>query len=102
MAKHKVCNKNDLENGKCKPFEVNGHEVALYHADGEYWATNNFCPHRGGSLGEGELNGTTITCPLHGWMFDVTTGECLNNVGGEVDTYEVSVEGDEVYVELPS
>lgn len=101
MAKYKVCKTSDLVEGQGNQYEVNGQDIAVYHVDGKFWATADFCPHRGGSLGHGKLDGKTVICPNHGWQFDITTGECLNNVSGEVDTFEVSVEADEVFVELP-
>ncbi|MGP0566957.1 Rieske (2Fe-2S) protein [Nitrospina sp. 32_T5] len=101
MAKYKVCKTSDLAEGQGNKYEVNGQDIAVYHVDGQFWATADFCPHRGGSLGYGRLDGKTVICPSHGWQFDITTGECLNNVSGEVNTFEVSVEGDDVFVELP-
>jgi len=51
--------------------------IAVFNADGEFHAIENRCSHVGGSLGNGRLAGTTVTCPLHGARFDVTTGDVL-------------------------
>ena len=55
----------------------NGDEVAVYNVNGEYYATENFCPHKGALLSDGRLCGHIVECGWHGWQFDVRTGECL-------------------------
>jgi len=68
--------------------------------DGVFFASTDFCPHRGESLGSGSLKGFVITCPKHGWKFDIETGECFSNPDGKLQTFPVSIDGDDVYVEL--
>ena len=70
----------------------NGTELALYNVDGEYYATDNFCPHRGAALSDGAMIGHVVECSLHGWQFDVRTGECLT-VTETIKTFEVRVVG---------
>jgi nitrite reductase/ring-hydroxylating ferredoxin subunit len=65
-----------------------GRELALYNVDGEFFATENFCPHKGARLAGGILCGHVIECDWHGWQFDVRTGECLT-VLEKIETYEV-------------
>lgn len=65
-----------------------GDEVAVFNVDGEYYAIDNFCPHKGAPLSEGLLCGHIIECSLHGWQFDVRTGECLT-VPEKIRTYKV-------------
>ena len=55
------------------------HYWALFNVDGGFYAINDVCGHRGGPLGEGELDGKTVICPWHGWRWDVTTGANVNN-----------------------
>ena len=75
--------------------------VAIFNVDGEFHAVENRCTHVGGSLGNGRLSGSTVTCPLHGATFDVTTGEFLSPPADDpVESYDVEVEGDEVRVLL--
>jgi 3-phenylpropionate/trans-cinnamate dioxygenase ferredoxin subunit len=82
----------DLPEGKCKTVELPaGREIALYHVNGEFYATENFCPHKGAALAEGTLCEHVIECEWHGWQFDVRTGECLT-VAERIETYEVVVE----------
>jgi nitrite reductase/ring-hydroxylating ferredoxin subunit len=68
-----------------------GDELALYNLGGEFFATDNFCPHKGAPLTDGRLYGDTIECGWHGWRFCVRTGECEEN-GSAVETYPVVIE----------
>ncbi len=71
--------------------------LAIYNVNGEIFATSAHCPHEGGPLTGGMLDGHMVTCPWHQWTFDIRTG-VGDYAGGLVDTYEVSVEGDDVLV----
>lgn len=82
----------DLQSGACARIELpDGNEIAIYNVDGEFYATDNSCPHRGAPLSEGVLCGHVIECGLHGWQFDVRTGECLT-VSETIRTYELKIE----------
>jgi nitrite reductase/ring-hydroxylating ferredoxin subunit len=75
--------------------------VALFNVDGVFYALDGVCPHAGGPLGEGILRGKIVTCPWHGWQFDVSNGQnCLNPRMGH-QGFPVKVEGNDVLVELP-
>jgi len=100
MALHPVCKISELDEGQCKTVELEGKEIAVYNVGGQVYATADTCVHKGGSLGSGELEGNTITCPLHGWQYDVTSGQCRNNPNAKVATYKVQVDGDQVALEL--
>ena len=83
----------DLPHGSSKTIELpEGRELALYNVNGEFYATENFCPHKGAPLADGILCEHIIECDWHGWQFDVRTGECLTVVE-KVKTYEVVIEG---------
>lgn len=75
--------------------------VALFRVGERFYALSNTCPHRGGSLGEGELEGFVVTCPWHGWQFDCRTGQAVENSAIQVKSYPVHVEGDDIYIEWP-
>ena len=96
----KVASVNDLKPGENKVVEVNGEQVALFNVDGDFFAINNTCMHRGGPLGEGFLEGDTITCPWHGWRYNVKTGSNLMIPNQKVASYQVKVEGNDVFVSL--
>ena len=90
----------DLSPGSARVFDVGGTPVALFNVNGTFHAINNNCAHRMGPLGEGEIEGAAVTCPWHGWRFDVTTGECLGRPGARVQSYAVKLEGGEVFVSV--
>lgn len=69
-----------------------GKELAVFNVNGEFFAIENFCPHKGGPLADGNLLGHTIQCDWHGWCFDLRTGECVTHPGENIETYEVIVE----------
>ena len=95
----KVAAVADLAPGACTTVEVDGKQVALFNVDGTFYALDNECPHRGGPLGEGELDGCVVTCPWHSWQFDVTSGESqTDDLRATPDP--VRVEGGDVLVEL--
>ena len=71
----KVCKTGEVKAGCGKSVEINGKAVGVFNVDGKFYAINDVCGHRGGPLGEGELDGTTVICPWHGWRYNVTTGE---------------------------
>jgi len=96
----KVANTGDLKAGENKVIEVNGEQVALFNVDGEFFAIGNTCPHRGGPLGEGFLEEDVVTCPWHGWRFNVKTGVSPVIPTAKVAAYKVKVEGTEVMVAL--
>lgn len=68
-----------------------GTEIALFKKGSEILALENTCPHQGGPLGEGTIEDGCVTCPWHGWQFDLTTGLCQNMPGEDVRTIPVEV-----------
>lgn len=90
----------DVKPGHGIVAEVNGKALAVFNVDGTIHAIDNTCCHREGPLGEGELEGHIVTCPWHGWRFNVTTGACINNPSAKVEAYPVKIEGDDVKVLL--
>jgi len=96
----KVMNVNDLKDGEARTVTANGELIALYRVNGKFYATTNICPHKGGPLGEGALEGTVVTCPWHGWKFDVTTGISPVAPTVHVQTFKVVIQGNNVMVEV--
>jgi nitrite reductase (NADH) small subunit/3-phenylpropionate/trans-cinnamate dioxygenase ferredoxin subunit len=90
----------DIPAGSGRVVEAGGRVLALFNVDGGFYAIDNACPHRGGPLGEGDLDGSTVVCPWHAWRWDVRTGANANNPAVRVATVPVSVEGDAVFVEI--
>ena len=83
----------EIKPGESRVVEVDGQEVAVFNVDGAAYAIANRCPHRGGPLSRGHLEGTAVRCPLHGWLFDLKTGQCLNNPDAKLPVYSVTPEG---------
>jgi nitrite reductase (NADH) small subunit len=96
----KVCKKQDVPAGSGKTVDLKGKPVALFNVDGTFYAISDTCAHRGGPLGEGELEGRIVTCPWHGWRYDVTTGTNELNPSVTVAKFEVKVEGDDLLVAI--
>ena len=88
---------SDVAPGTGKLVTVEGKEIALFNVDGTFYALDNECPHRGGPLGEGDLEGCIVTCPWHAWQYDVRTGESITD-DLKVPRYDVKVEGGDVLV----
>ena len=95
-----VAKADELQPGQGMVAEVAGKEIALFNVGGTVYALNNTCVHRGGPLGEGDLDGEVVSCPWHNWEYNVTTGACLTNPSACVATFPVVVEGNEIRIEL--
>lgn len=74
--------------------------IALYNVEGQFHALDGVCPHQGGPLGKGKLAGCIVTCPWHGWQFDVRDGQHLLHAQMRQPSYGVRVEGDTVMIDL--
>ena len=72
----------------------NGGEVALFNSGGKFYAIENFCPHKGVPLADSRIYGRQVECELHGWRFDLATGECLKKGNCSIEAYEVVIEDD--------
>lgn len=92
----------DLEEGRTKVVNAGGTPVALLLAGGAYRVLGNVCRHRGGPIGEGFVDPAerTITCPWHGWQYDIDSGQAKLNPLAKLPTYKVEVVGDEIRVTL--
>jgi len=73
---------------------------ALFRIDGDILALDNICPHRGGSLGEGEVTGEIVACPWHGWEFNCRTGVAVENQEISVEKYKIVSKSNGTYLEL--
>jgi nitrite reductase (NADH) small subunit len=101
MPRVRVGSTTDVPAGEGRVVEAGGRTLALFNVEGSFYALDNTCSHRGGPLGEGELDGTVVTCPWHAWRWDVTSGANMNNPAVKMACFPVSVDGEQVWVELP-
>jgi nitrite reductase (NADH) small subunit len=90
----------DIPAGTGAVAEVQGRTIALFNVAGAFYAIDNTCAHRGGPLGEGELEGDTVTCPWHGWQYNVKTGASTTTPSACVKVYEVKVDGPDIKILL--
>jgi nitrite reductase/ring-hydroxylating ferredoxin subunit len=99
MAFRPVADLGQLRPGEGTVVALGDIRVALFHVDGEVTALDNTCPHAGGPLGLGDVDAGVVTCPFHGWQFDVRTGACRTVPGEGVVCYAVRLQGTTVYVD---
>jgi nitrite reductase/ring-hydroxylating ferredoxin subunit len=101
MAWIKAASKYDVAEGDVLGCEVNGEHIALYHHDGEYFASSNVCTHQFALLSEGYFEDGCIECPLHQGSFDVRTGKAMRApVTDDIKVFPIKIEGDDVFVDL--
>jgi nitrite reductase (NADH) small subunit len=90
----------DIPPGSIRAFQVDEEEIAIANVGGEFFATQQHCLHLRGPLGDGRLEGATLSCPWHGWQYDVTTGKNEFDQAIQLQTYEVKVEDGDVKVAI--
>lgn len=95
-----VAKLSELRDGECRVVVAANQEIALFNVAGRVCAVTNVCPHRGGPIGDGVLDGRVVACPWHGWEFDVTTGKMPVNANIGIQTFPVRVDGDTVDVDV--
>ncbi len=91
----------DIPDGQRRIIEVDDLSVGVFHHAGQWFAMQNSCLHRGGPVCTGTLEGNTLTCPWHGYQYDVTTGQLLLDRNATLPTYQVELRDDQVYVHIP-
>lgn len=96
-----VAKLSELPPGSCREVEVGGRVIAIFNVGGTLHALDGICPHVGGPLGEGTLDGNVVTCPWHGWQFDVTTGANLRRPTTLQARFQIQIQGDDVFVLQP-
>lgn len=93
--------KQDLiPSGAIREITVGERTIALANVDGQFYAIENACLHRAGPLGQGDLDGRVVSCPWHGWQYDVVTGRVTFNPDMKLPTFPVELRGDEIWVDL--
>lgn len=93
--------KSELTIGCPHRVNVNGQEIVLCYVEDRIFALGDSCPHAGGPLADGTLQGTKLTCPWHGAEFDITNGQVLTPPAGEgVRSYPVKISGNEILIQL--
>ena len=97
----KVARTDEIAPGQSKMLEVNGKKIAIFNVAGSFHAIDDTCSHRGGSLSQGMIEGEKVTCPWHGAVFDIRSGEVLGPPAPKgVARYNVRVDGVQIEVEI--
>jgi nitrite reductase/ring-hydroxylating ferredoxin subunit len=86
--------------GRIVPLGDDGGECALFLHAGRYHAVGSLCPHQNAPLSGARVAAGVVTCPRHGYRFDLTTGECVTVGGYGIPVYEVTLEGEVLYVNV--
>lgn len=82
-------------------FKLLGRHMAIFReAEGGYFATEISCKHQNWDLTTGSFDGDMVTCPRHGWKYDIRTGQCVNHESTPLRRYHLRVDGDDIYVSL--
>jgi nitrite reductase/ring-hydroxylating ferredoxin subunit len=95
-----VARVEDVPLGTIRSVKAGDEEIALAHCGGGFYAVQGHCLHLEGPLGEGELKGCVLTCPWHGWQYDVRTGQNEFDLAIQLKTYDVQVEDGELRVRV--
>jgi nitrite reductase (NADH) small subunit len=88
----------DIPAGAARAYAVGRYDVAVFNVDGAFFAIENSCPHQGGPLAEGWMDGVLVTCPWHGWCFDVRSGKMTLGEFARVPRFELEIRGEDLYV----
>ena len=96
-----VAKVDEIPEGRGKLVMAGGREIALFRADGRYYALDDCCPHMGAPLSEGDVREGMVICLRHLWGFRLDDGACPNVPTLKAETFEVRVEGDRILVRVP-
>jgi len=101
MGRFFVCRKTEIMPGQMKKVSVDGNEIIIINIDGNCFAVNDTCTHAGGSLSEGKLDDSTITCDWHGAQFECKNGKLVKFPVqiNDLKSYKVVIESDNIFVE---
>ncbi|MFA9272507.1 MAG: thiamine pyrophosphate-binding protein [Baekduiaceae bacterium] len=98
---HRILEDEPLPEGRTATVTVGAHSYAVSHIEGRYGALDNRCPHQGGPLGEGTIEGGLLRCPWHGYDYDPVTGQPPSGFGDCVASHPVEVRDDGIWLGLP-
>lgn len=95
-----VGNIGDFVPGQGRKVTIDGRDVALFRLGQEFFAIDNLCLHRGGPLCEGFIEDNVVTCPWHGWSYEIRSGAMVQDPRVGVAKHDVHLDGDRVFVRL--
>jgi len=101
MGRIIVAKTNEIKPNQIKQVSIDGKDIVVINIDGNYFAINDTCTHAGGSLSEGKVEGSIITCDWHGAQFDCKSGKLIKFPAkiNDLESYNVVIESDTIFVE---
>ena len=101
MGRIIVAKTNEIKPNQIKQVSIDGKDIVVINIDGNYFAINDTCTHAGGSLSEGKVEGSIITCDWHGAQFDCKSGKLIKFPAkiNDLESYHVVIESDTIFVE---
>jgi nitrite reductase (NADH) small subunit len=100
MAFQRAAKQEEIPAGTIREVKLGEKVIAVAHVEDRFYAIDNACLHRAGPLGQGALNGEIVTCPWHGWQYELSTGRVTFNPEMRVPTYPVELRGEEIWVDM--
>jgi nitrite reductase (NADH) small subunit len=88
----------ELKKGKPLDIALGARKIAIFDVGGDVIAVNGKCPHAGGPLHCGEVANRSLTCPWHGWSYDLASGKCAEDPALTLEIYPVRIDGDDIMV----
>ena len=101
MTVHRIMEASEFENESVRQVVVDGRDLAVIRRDGEFFCIDAICPHSGGPLAQGELEGEMLYCPWHFWPINIKTGEVPYAFGITQETYPCTIVDGSLYIEIP-
>lgn len=97
----RIASKSEMPSeDQAKEFPCGERVICVANVNGNLSAMDNVCLHRGGPLGQGDIEDGKVVCPWHGWMWDPATGQAVHAPAAKVAVYSLKVEGEDVLVEF--
>jgi len=96
-----IAKTTEIPENEGRAFPVGDRMIAVFQVDGTFFAMDDFCPHQGASLSAGWIHDGCVACPWHAWRFQLTDGTWMDNPKIKTETYPVTIQGDDILVELP-
>lgn len=101
MSLKQICRADELAPGQGSEFLVDGKIVAVFLlSDGSVYAVDGMCAHQGGPIAQGKVSGRCVTCPWHGWQYDISNGKNLLTQKSMLASYAVELRDGEVWIDV--
>jgi nitrite reductase (NADH) small subunit len=91
---------SEVPPGGSREVVIGDRIVAVFNVEGQFYAVDGICLHAGGPIAEGKLEGCVVTCPWHGWQYDVTTGKHCLTPRLQLDSFPLRINGEQIEVQL--